>query len=162
MVPSDALVGTTLHLDGYNVLTTVEAALAGGVLLLCRDGCVRDMASMHGSWRKVEETERAIGILGHVFQTGGWRKWTWLLDRPVANSGRLSQLIRETADTAGWDWEVQLPGDADKVLMTVDGPIASADSVVLDNCGRWHNLAAHALETLDLTTRPLEIFPAAR
>jgi hypothetical protein len=29
----------------------VEAALAGGVILACRDGAYRDMASIHGTWR---------------------------------------------------------------------------------------------------------------
>ena len=48
--------GRGLWIDGYNVLTTVEAALAGGVILVGRDGCYRDMASMHGSYRKVSET----------------------------------------------------------------------------------------------------------
>src|SRR5205823_7732523 len=48
--------GRPLWIDGYNVLTSVEAALAGGVIIVGRDGCWRDMASMHGTWRRVEET----------------------------------------------------------------------------------------------------------
>ena len=55
---AEALAGRPLWLDGYNVLTTVEAALAGGVVLAARDGAYRDMASMHGSYRKVAETRR--------------------------------------------------------------------------------------------------------
>src|SRR5215213_2775070 len=55
-----ALAGRRLWIDGYNVLTTVEAALAGGVVIVGRDGAWRDMASMHGTWRRVEETGPAI------------------------------------------------------------------------------------------------------
>jgi hypothetical protein len=55
-----------LWIDGYNVLTSIEAALSGGVILRARDGCYRDMASMHGSYRKVEETISAIHILGEL------------------------------------------------------------------------------------------------
>ena len=62
-----ALAGRDLWLDGYNVLTTVEAALAGGVVLAARDGAYRDMASMHGSYRKVAETLPALEMIG-----GGW------------------------------------------------------------------------------------------
>src|SRR5437588_95661 len=37
----DQLPGRVVAIDGYNVLTTVEAALAGGVLLIGRDGVLR-------------------------------------------------------------------------------------------------------------------------
>ena len=40
-VEPQSLAGASLHIDGYNVLTTIEAALSGGVLLLTRDGELR-------------------------------------------------------------------------------------------------------------------------
>src|SRR5690606_16499227 len=46
-----ALAGRDLWVDGFNVLITVEAALSGGILLRCRDGCLRNMASLHGTYR---------------------------------------------------------------------------------------------------------------
>src|SRR5262245_708567 len=55
-VDAAAIAGRELWIDGFNVLTTIEAALAGGVLLRGRDGCTRDLASMHGTWRRVDET----------------------------------------------------------------------------------------------------------
>ncbi len=67
-VGRERLPGAALWLDGYNVLTTIEAALAGGVILIGRDGACRDMASMHGSYRKVAETLPALELLG-----GRWR-----------------------------------------------------------------------------------------
>ena len=59
--------GQTLQLDGYNVLMTVEAALGGGVMLRGRDGCLRDMASLHGNFRSVEETAPAVTQIGDFF-----------------------------------------------------------------------------------------------
>ena len=56
----------SLWVDGYNVLTTVEAALSGGVLLAARDGALRDMASMHGSYRKVSETRTALELIART------------------------------------------------------------------------------------------------
>jgi len=75
--------GQELWIDGYNVLITIEAALAGGVVLRARDGCYRDMASMHGSYRKVAETIPAIEILGEVLQQTAVESCHWLLDQPV-------------------------------------------------------------------------------
>ena len=57
-VNRNLLAGNELWIDGFNVLTSIEAALSGGVILHSRDGCYRDMASMHGSYRRVEETTR--------------------------------------------------------------------------------------------------------
>src|SRR5207302_1214714 len=39
--------GQSLSIDGYNILTTLETAISGGPVFACRDGCFRDMASIH-------------------------------------------------------------------------------------------------------------------
>lgn len=49
-----------LWLDGFNVLTAVEAALGGGVILLGRDGCCRDVAGVYSHYHKVLETVPAL------------------------------------------------------------------------------------------------------
>jgi len=35
--------GASLAVDGFNLLTTIEAALSGGIIIRGRDGCLRDM-----------------------------------------------------------------------------------------------------------------------
>ena len=37
------LTGQSVQVDGYNLLITLESALAGGILLQGRDGCIRDI-----------------------------------------------------------------------------------------------------------------------
>ena len=54
-VPRSDVADETLLLDGYNVLTTIEAGLAGGMIIAGRDGCYRDLASMHGTFRNHDE-----------------------------------------------------------------------------------------------------------
>ena len=49
-----------IWIDGFNVLTSVEAALAGGVILVGQDSTYRDMAGMHGTYRQVAESDLAI------------------------------------------------------------------------------------------------------
>ncbi|NQT12874.1 MAG: DUF434 domain-containing protein, partial [Planctomycetes bacterium] len=140
-IDAGQLAGRALWIDGYNVLTTIEAALAGGVILAARDGAYRDMASMHGSYRKVAETRPALELLGKVlaeFEVGECR---WYLDRPVSNSGRLKKIIEETAAERGWRWAVELVADPDPVLAASDEVVATADSVILDACRGWFNLA---------------------
>ncbi len=138
---SEQLAGQTLWIDGYNVLTTIEAALSGGLVLEARDGCLRDMASMHGSYRKVAETEPAISLIGATLASWNLGQTHWLFDRPVSNSGRLRALLLDMAAQAGWPWSVELPLDPDPILADAEVPVATSDSVILDRCGRWVNLA---------------------
>jgi len=139
-VDREALRGEVLLLDGYNVLTTVEAALAGGIILLARDGCYRDMASMHGTFRIVEETAPALRLTGAFLNELGVRGCVWYLDSPVSNSGRLKGVMARLAQEQGWNWRVELVLSPDPVLSETPGIIATADSVVLDRCARWFNL----------------------
>jgi hypothetical protein len=145
------LPGCPLWLDGYNVLTTIEAALSGGVILAARDGTYRDMASMHGSYRKVAETLPALELLAATIAALGEVECVWYFDRPVSNSGRLKRLIEALAAYRGWPWRVELVSNPDNVLIAADAApapgviIASADSGVLDRCGRWYNLARDAV-----------------
>ncbi len=46
-----------LIIDGFNLIITLEAAIAGAVLLQCHDGCIRDLASVYGTYRQVQETD---------------------------------------------------------------------------------------------------------
>lgn len=132
--------GETLWIDGLNVLLTVEVALGGGVVLLGRDGCVRDIASVHGTYRRVEETWPALQLLGRVLAERGARRVHVVLDSPVSNTRKLAGLIRE-AWGAHLNVEVELAFDADRVLIESRGLVASADSRVLDECACWVNLA---------------------
>ncbi len=141
-----AMPGQALCIDGFNVLITIEAALSGGVILKGRDGCFRDMASMHGTYRKVEETLPAIHLVGSFLEQMGPGPVTWLLDRPVANSGRLRQMMLETAGTRGWSWQVELATNPDRLLIESNAVVASADSAVLDRARAWMNLARHVVE----------------
>jgi hypothetical protein len=135
--------GRDVLVDGYNVLTTIEVALGGGWVLAARDTTYRDMASIHGSYRKVEETRPAIQLLGRTLADAGLARCVLYLDQPVSNSGRLKGIITETVAARGWDWKVQIVPNPDAVLIAApaDAVVASADSVVIDGCPRWVNLA---------------------
>lgn len=157
-----------LWIDGYNVLTTIEAALAGGVILMARDGAFRDMASMHGSYRKVAETIPAIELLGATLAPMGWTECWWWLDRPVSNSGRLKSILEATAAARGWSWQVKLASDPDRLLVEPQANqrtlgarvvVATADSAILDRCEAWFNLAREAIVASIPTAWTLPLSP---
>ena len=141
------LEGKSIAIDGYNVLITIEAAMSGGVILKGRDGCFRDLASVHGTYRKVTETIPALELIGQFLREAGAGQTLWLLDSPVSNSGRLKTLIGELARKNNLDWDVELLLSPDSELKKTDAVVASSDSVVLDGCGKWVNLAMEIIKS---------------
>ena len=133
--------GRELWLDGYNVLTVLESALADGVVLLGRDGCCRDIAGIHRRYRKVNETEPVLRMIGETAVNWGVTCCRWWLDKPVSNSGRLKTFIQDLAASAGWNLTVELVFNPDKVLWESEHVIATSDGVVLDRCQKWVNLS---------------------
>jgi hypothetical protein len=140
-----ALAGEPLVIDGYNVLLTVEAALSGGVLLLGGDGVVRDLTSMSGHYRRMRSTTPALAAIAAFTTAAGCRELVWLFDRPISNSGRLKQSIDAMAAAAAWPWQVELVANPDRELIASPAIVATADSGVLDRCGRWFNLACEVV-----------------
>ena len=138
--------------DGYNLLITIESALAGGVILIGRDGCYRDLASIHGTYRRVCETGPALGMILDVIDDIGPAGVDWYLDRPVSNSGRLKTLIagfieaRKVVGRSIAELNIRLVDNPDQVLGNYDGIVATSDSVVLDRCRRWMNLASEIID----------------
>ncbi|MCP4611048.1 MAG: DUF434 domain-containing protein [Planctomycetes bacterium] len=146
-VAPENLMGKSIAIDGYNLLITIEAAMSGGVILKGRDGCFRDLASVHGTYRKVTETIPALELIGQFLREAGAGKALWLLDSPVSNSGRLKTLIGEHARKNKWDWEIELLLSPDAELKKTDLIVASSDSVILDTCQRWTNLGTEIVKT---------------
>lgn len=144
-LPPIGVAGRAVEIDGFNLLTTIEAALAGGVILIGRDGCYRDLASMHGSYRKVEETRPALELIGRELHSLLAGPCLWLFDKPVSNSGRIGKLTEQLAAENSWDWRYKLANDPDRSLLDTENVVVSADSVVIDGCGEWCNLAAHVI-----------------
>jgi hypothetical protein len=130
--------GRALAIDGFNLLTTVESALGGGLVLRGRDGCLRDLASLHGTWRRVSETLPALELVRDLLAELAIGDCTWFLDRPISNSGRLRGWILE----ANPAWGAELVPDADAAVLAADAIAVSADRGVLDRCGEWFDLTS--------------------
>jgi hypothetical protein len=159
--PIQEIEGKDVAIDGFNVLTTLEVIFSRGVLLRGRDGCLRDMASMHGGYRLIGETLPAIGLMLHGLSEWKPRAVRILLDQPVSNSGRLAAAIRQAIGGMGLPedrWVVEVVPDPDVVLKEKSSSIiATADAAILDSGNAWINLAAEILRWGEAQ----DAFPAA-
>lgn len=145
-VTLDGLRDMRLAVDGFNILITLEAALSGAYLFVGREGCVRDVASIHGTYRRVSQTDAAIDLVGHAFQALGVAEVAWYLDQPVSNSGRLRVRLLERATLHDWPWTAELVSNPDRTIVDEREAVAiSGDSWVIDHAARWANLVAELL-----------------
>ncbi len=151
------LAGGILWVDGFNVLTTVESHLGGGVVLRCRDGTFRDLAGVHGTYRRVVETSSALRAIGAWLGESSVAEVRWLFDRPVSNSGRIASLVRDMAAERGLAWSVELANNPDRVLADSVDIVATADSGILDAGPRWYNLARKVIESLGGVERVVDL-----
>ena len=142
----EAVAGEELIIDGFNLIITIEAALSGGLLIHGRDACIRDLSSVHGSYRSVNETDQAINLIGAALEGLRPQSVAWLLDRPISNSGRLAKRIRDLATENGWNWTVEVLFNPDAEIMTSGRLVISSDSHVLDKTDHWINLNRYLLD----------------
>ncbi|HEX6287536.1 MAG TPA: DUF434 domain-containing protein [Herpetosiphonaceae bacterium] len=139
------IAGEALIVDGFNLLITVEAALSGGLIMLCRDTCIRDLASVHGSYRSVQETDRAIDLIGEGLARLAPREVCWLLDKPISNSGRLAERLREHAARSQWPWHVDVVFNPDSTITASERIAVSSDAIVLNGVARWVDLNGYLI-----------------
>lgn len=137
--------GERLVVDGFNLIITTEAALGGGLIVRGRDGALRDLSGVHGSYRAVSETEQSVRLAGRALAELQPASVEWLLDSPVSNSGRLAQKIREVAEGEGWAWAVEVVFNPDREIVRAGGVAVTSDSTVLDGAARWLNFNEHLL-----------------
>lgn len=131
--------GRSLEIDGFNLIITVEVALSGGLVIRGVDGAYRDLAGLRGSYHMVQETERALGLLGMVFGELGVTRAHFYLDQPVSNSGRLRQQVLSHAEAWASEVEVSLVRDPDRDLCGKE-LVVSSDARVLDGATSSVNL----------------------
>jgi len=139
------LKGRQVMVDGLNQIILLEVALSQSPVFLGRDGVYRDLAGLRGTYHLIPMTDLAIDLLLARLEQGSVASALFLLDAPVSNSGRLKTRILEHALSFETPVEVELVRTADAALSGQENSI-SGDSIVLDRCRSWVNLARDILE----------------
>lgn len=135
----EAVAGAEVHIDGFNLIITLEVAMSGSPVLRCMDGTCRDLAGLRGTYRLIGRTDAAIRAVISRLQSLSVSRAVFWLDAPVSNSGRLKVRIAELAEEAGLPVGIELVPNVDAVLYDLPNAVTS-DSAILDRCPSWLNL----------------------
>lgn len=129
-----------IYLDGFNIVILLESLLSGAYIFQGLDSCYRDLSGVHGTYKRVSQTQKSIELVSSFFKKSQAEKLIWVFDKPVSNSGRIKQLISSFAEENQLNWEMILENNPDKYLIEQNDPIISSDAWILDECKNWFNL----------------------
>ncbi|MBW6409582.1 DUF434 domain-containing protein [Clostridium weizhouense] len=129
-----------VHIDGLNLIITLEVALSNSIIFRSMDGTIRDLAGLRGTYKLIDKTDIAIKLIGEKLNQMKIKKAIFYLDSPVSNTGRLKMRILELLSNFNFDLEVFLVPNADVILSKLDYVITS-DAIILNTCKNWINLA---------------------
>jgi len=145
MLPLEAMKNGCVYIDGFNLIITLEVALSGSPVFLGKDGVLRDLAGLRGTYRIIDKTDMALKLVGRSLKDLSAQAAMFFLDSPVSNSGRLGSKILECS----YDWnipvDVELVPNVDVVLSKMNR-IVTSDAIILDSCSGWFNLARKIVE----------------
>lgn len=145
-VDAEEIRNQLVYLDGFNILIILESLFSGGYVFKGLDGCYRDISSVHGSYKRVKQTENVLVRVGEALQKLGAKQVVWVFDAPVSNSGRLKVLCYEIAAAHGFAWDILLDNAPDKFLVAGNRLVVSSDAWVLNGCAAWFNLAGYIID----------------
>lgn len=130
---------STVHIDGLNLIITLEVALSNSILFRSMDGTIKDLAGLRGTYKLIDKTDISIKLIGEKLNKMEIKKAIFYLDSPVSNTGRLKMRILELLSNFNFDLEVFLVPNADVILSKLDYVITS-DAIILNTCKSWINL----------------------
>ena len=114
--------------------------LSNAYLFQGKDGAYRDLSSLHGTYKKVQQTQKAIEFVADFCMTNQLKKIIWVFDKPVSNSGRMKTWLTDFASTKGLDWDVFLENNPDKIIAESEYIAITSDAWILDRVQSWYNL----------------------
>ncbi|WP_310602087.1 DUF434 domain-containing protein [Anaerosporobacter sp.] len=138
----------TVHIDGFNVIITLEVALSGSPVFKSLDGTIRDLAGLRGNYRIIDKTEKAIHLIYQWLVSKGIKEAIFYLDSPVSNSGRLAGLLKEMAE--GYELQVQtvvIP-EVDVTLET-KANVITTDAIIINKCISWLNMNTEIVKQIE-------------
>ncbi|WP_146944502.1 DUF434 domain-containing protein [Chryseobacterium hagamense] len=147
-----------IHLDGFNVLILLESLLSGAYIFEGTDGCFRDLSGVHGTYKRVMQTQTSIELVAEFFRKSGAKELVWIFDKPVSNSGRIKQMVLDYAVEHHLDWNGILEFNPDKFLAEHADVAVSSDAWILDHCKNWFNLIGYLIVEEKLPVNLIKMF----
>jgi len=137
---ADQLKGQTVVIDGFNLIIILESFLSNAYVFKGLDSCYRDLSSVHGTYKRVQQTATVLTLVGDFLKEAQVNEVVWILDQPVSNSGRMKTMMGTLSRKHDYPWNILLDYNPDKFIAQSDHVGITSDAWILDRVQRWFNL----------------------
>jgi len=129
-----------IHIDGFNLIITLEVALSSSPLIKSMDGTIRDLAEIRGTYRLIDKTDTVIDLIGNKLKSMKISEVIVYLDSQVSNTGRLKAKMLDRLEKFDFKLSIEIINNVYKILENKPYVVTS-DAIILNECISWINLA---------------------
>lgn len=137
----DEIKGSSLIIDGYNILIGAESILEKRAHL-CEDMVIRDVKGAFRNYNTSEVTDKAIEVILRFLKEMAPSHVCFLLDAQISKSGMLAMRIRERIKEAGINGDARTSKHVDYDLKNSKYIVATSDGVIIDEAPKVVNFLA--------------------
>jgi hypothetical protein len=137
----DEIKGSSLIIDGYNILIGAESILEKRAHL-CEDLVIRDVKGAFRNYKTSEVTDKAIEVILRFLKEMAPGHVCFLLDSQISKSGMLARRIRERIKEAGINGDARTSKHVDYDLKSSKYIVATSDGVIIDEAPKVVNFLA--------------------
>lgn len=124
--------GKRVVIDGYNVLITVEAILAGKKVIRCMDGFVRDTSRIFSNYKFNKKTETAVKKILRILFRYKPKFILFVFDSQISKSGELAGYIRREIPMFNLNGDAKTSSSADSYITKRDWITFTSDSAIIE------------------------------
>jgi len=137
-LPCDEIAGSTIVIDGYNILIGMESIIERKAYL-CDDCVIRDVKGTFRNYRTSEATDKAVELILEFLKEKSPAYVCFLLDSQISKSGLLAKSLRGKIKEAGLNGEARTSRHVDYDLKRSKYTVASSDGVIIDEAEKAVN-----------------------
>ncbi|HNZ87421.1 MAG TPA: DUF434 domain-containing protein [Methanofastidiosum sp.] len=152
--PLRELKGSHLSIDGYNVIITTESLLMGETFT-SMDGLLRDIRNVSRKHRVTKTTLESVDLILGLLERYRPKESTFYLDKMMSQSGRLSEILRNSMEQMGINGDSETITGVDYTLKNMEGIIATNDSAIISQVKRFIDLPSKLQNFQGKLTHPL-------
>lgn len=138
------------NVDGFNVVNTLLSIKAGGPLILCDDGIIRDIAAVHRRFRFSSQAVDAVVEMTETLGSLAVSTAAVYYDAQISRSGDLASVTRSVMEERGLKGLCSTKQSVDHVIARGPGVAVTSDSAILARVDSFFDLPAYVVKKRSL------------
>jgi len=145
LMPIRKISGEDVVVDGYNILITSQAILAGKEIVEGMDGLVRDTSATFSKYRFDENCREAAAAVLKILAECKPASVLFIFDSQMSRSGELAGYLRHEMKKVALPGDAKTKKDADRAIKRLKRITLTSDSAIIGKVGRVADLPRELL-----------------